>query len=157
MLEQPSILIREAHANDAPTIAQFNCDMAMETERLSLDKKTVDQGVLAVIEDPSHGFYLVAEEHNKVVGCLLVTYEWSDWRNGRMWWIQSVFVHHASRGRGVYKSLYQGVINRAEQIGGIRTVRLYVEKENHRAQSVYEKLGMHNSGYLVFETDLTQD
>jgi ribosomal protein S18 acetylase RimI-like enzyme len=144
--------IREAIMIDAASIANFNIAMALETESHRLDEFTVNSGVAAVIDDHSLGFYLVAEVDNKVVGCLLVTNEWSDWRNGMYWWIQSVYVCEENRGKGIYRGLYNEVLNRARQAGYVSAVRLYVEQDNLVAQSVYRKLGMQNSGYQVFET-----
>ena len=155
MSEQQAIVnIRIARQDDAATIARFNVAMALETENHHLDLSTVTRGASAVINDPSHGFYLVAEDADQLTGCLLVTYEWSDWRNGQMWWIQSVYVSPDHRGTGVYKNLYQEVVNRAQQRSDVPCIRLYVEKDNLRAQSVYEKLGMENSGYLVYEVSI---
>ena len=152
--QQVTVNIRIAKQDDAATIASFNVAMALETENHALDLATVTRGASAVIKDPAHGFYLVAESSGEVSGCLLVTYEWSDWRNGQMWWIQSVYVSPDHRGSGVYKKLYQEVVNRARQRSNVPCVRLYVEKDNLRAQSVYKKLGMVNSGYLVYEVPI---
>ena len=146
--------VRNASTDDAPIIARFNCAMALETENHTLDPGVVNAGVRTAIEQPAHGFYLVAEHDEQVAGCLLVTYEWSDWRNSRIWWIQSVYVDPGFRGRGLYKALYRAVVERAQAEEDINTIRLYVEKDNRLAQSVYEKLGMHNSGYLVYEATL---
>ncbi|MFT5113670.1 MAG: ribosomal protein S18 acetylase RimI-like enzyme [Parasphingorhabdus sp.] len=159
MTEQTnSIIIRSACNDDAQRITQFNCSMALETEQLELDTVTVLDGVKAVMIEPSHGFYLIAESEGSAIGCLMITYEWSDWRNGRIWWIQSVFVQPEFRGLGAYKALYKEVVTKARSNSDeIRAIRLYVEKDNTKAQSVYQKLGMENSNYLVFEEALTTD
>ncbi len=146
--------IREAVIADASTIAEFNIAMAMETESHALNRKTVNQGVAAVFGDSESGFYLVAEYDGIVAGCLMVTTEWSDWRNGRFWWIQSVYVAPNFRGHGLYRALYTAVHTRALNAGDVCGIRLYVEKDNRNAQSVYRKLGMDNTGYLVFEEPL---
>lgn len=145
--------IRNAVAADAETIAQFNSRMAQETEGVTLDWERVSAGVRAVFEKPEHGWYLLALESGRVVGQLMVTFEWSDWRNGVFWWIQSVYVTPEARGRGVYKELYAELLRRARQDGGVCGVRLYVEKHNQRAQHVYEGQGMRRSDYDLFEVD----
>jgi len=144
--------IRNASTSDASAIAGFNIAMALETEDHSLDPVTVERGVGAVMENPSLGFYLVAEVAGEVAGCLMVTTEWSDWSNANYWWIQSVFVDTRYRGRGIYRGLYAEVQKRAQGQDKVCAIRLYVEKDNDVAQSVYRKLGMDNSGYLVFES-----
>jgi ribosomal protein S18 acetylase RimI-like enzyme len=103
---------------------------------------------------PGQGFYLIAESDGQPVGCLMVTYEWSDWRNKVFWWIQSVYVLPDFRGRGLYKALYADVRRRAAEDGGVCGFRLYVEKENLKAQRVYEHLGMHEAPYLMYEENI---
>ena len=147
------IVIRLAAASDARTIAGFNAAMARETENLELDGERLLQGVQAVLDDPSKGFYLVAEIDGAVVGQLMLTFEWSDWRNGVFWWIQSVYVQPEARGRGVYKRLYREAVQRAERQGDVCGLRLYVERENERAQRVYRRLGMSPTAYRMYETD----
>ena len=149
-----TIIIREATLADAGIIADFNRAMALETESHTLDNETVRKGVEAVFSRPGLAFYLIAEHQSTVAGCLMVTTEWSDWRNGLYWWIQSVYVEHTHRGIGIYRRLYDEVLTRAQLEHNVSEVRLYVEKDNTVAQSVYEKLGMHNSGYLVYSVDL---
>jgi ribosomal protein S18 acetylase RimI-like enzyme len=145
--------IRPAALDDAETLTLFNAAMALETEHLSLDAERLRQGVEAVLVDASKGFYLVADEDGAVTGQLLITYEWSDWRNGVFWWVQSVYVRPDRRGLGVYKALYKEAVRRAEAAGNVCGLRLYVEKENGRAQSAYRKLGMSETDYLLYETD----
>ncbi|MEZ5392586.1 MAG: GNAT family N-acetyltransferase [Bryobacterales bacterium] len=106
-----------------------------------------------MVADPAKGFYLVAEEEGAVVGQLLITYEWSDWRNGVFWWVQSVYVRPESRGRGVYSTLYEDAVRRAREAGDVCGLRLYVERENRRAQRTYQKLGMRPTVYEMYETD----
>lgn len=145
--------IRTANAAEAPTIARFNALMARETEGIELDQDRVLAGVRAVFEKPERGWYVVAVESGEVVGQLMVTFEWSDWRNGVFWWIQSVYVKPEARGLGVYKALYAELLRRAREEGGVCGVRLYVEKHNQRAQEVYARQGMRRADYDLFEVD----
>ncbi len=147
------MIIRPATRDDAETIARFNVLMARETEHLELDPGRVLDGVRAVFDEPGRGWYLVADSENRVVGQLMVTYEWSDWRNGVFWWIQSVYVAPEARGQGVYKALYADLLRRAGADGGVCGLRLYVEKENGRAQGVYERSGMRRTAYDLYEAD----
>ncbi|MCC6295025.1 MAG: GNAT family N-acetyltransferase [Bryobacterales bacterium] len=147
------MIIRPATRDDAETIARFNVLMARETEHLELDPGRVLDGVRAVFDEPGRGWYLVAVAENQVVGQLMVTYEWSDWRNGVFWWIQSVYVAPEARGQGVYKALYADLLRRAGAGGGVCGLRLYVEKENVRAQGVYERSGMRRTAYDLYEAD----
>lgn len=148
------IKIRLARPRDAVKIARFNNAMAMETESRSLAEGTVVAGVKAVFSSNDRGFYVVAEHGEKVVGALMVTYEWSDWRNGFFWWIQSVYVEPDFRRRGVYRLLYSFVVDRAQRAGNVYGFRLYVERANEVAQKVYANLGMHETDYLMFEMGL---
>ena len=145
------IKVRQATAAEAGRIADFNRAMAMETEGLALDEKTVAAGVVGLMGHPDRGFYLVAEVGGAVVGCLLITYEWSDWRNKMFWWVQSVYVKPEHRGKGVYSALDEKVKALAAQAGNVCGLRLYVHKDNRRAQEVYRNLGMEETAYLVFE------
>lgn len=145
------IKVRQATVAEAGRIAAFNRAMAMETEGLALDEKTVAAGVVALMGHPDRGFYLVAEVDGAVAGCLLITYEWSDWRNKMFWWIQSVYVKPEFRGRGAYTALDEKVKMLAAQAGNVCGLRLYVHKGNARAQEVYRSLGMEETAYLVFE------
>ena len=143
--------IRIATLNDAPLLVDFNQEMALETEGKQLDAVTLTEGVRAVFSDPNKGFYVVAEDDGALVGGLLVTFEWSDWRNRWFWWIQSVYIVPEARGRGVYRQLYEHVKNAAAKHANVCGFRLYVERENVRAQRVYEKVGMENSIYYMYE------
>ena len=145
------IKVRQATAAEAVRIADFNRAMAMETEGLALDEKTVAAGVVALMGHPDRGFYLVAEADGVVAGCLLITYEWSDWRNKMFWWIQSVYVKPELRGRGIYRALDDKVQELAAKAGNVCGFRLYVHKGNARAQEVYRSLGMHETEYLLYE------
>ena len=145
------INVRQATAAESGRIAGFNRAMAMETEGLALEEQTVAAGVVALMGHPERGFYLVAEVDGAVAGCLLITYEWSDWRNRMFWWIQSVYVKPEQRGHGVYTALYGKVRELAAQAGNVCGFRLYVHKSNARAQETYRNLGMEETAYLVFE------
>ena len=147
--------IRPAVPDDAPAIVRFQQSMALETEDKPLDADLVTAGVAAVFADPLKGFYIVAETDGAVVGSLLITYEWSDWRNATFWWIQSVYVHADHRRRGVYTAMHDYVLDRARADAGICGVRLYVERTNTPAQATYKKLGMAHSHYDLYETDFT--
>ena len=143
--------IRIATAADAPDLVEFNQAMALETEGKKLDTNVLSRGVAAVFDDVQKGFYVVAEVEGHVVGCLLITFEWSDWRNGWFWWIQSVYVRPQARGKSVYSKLYAYVKEKAAQRTDVCGFRLYVDRDNEHAQRVYEKLGMERSNYLPYE------
>lgn len=142
---------RAATLDDSEAIQAFNIAMALETEGKSLCPETISRGVRALIEDPSKGFYLVAEREGTVVGCLLVTKEWSDWRNGDFWWIQSVYVTSENRRQGIYRDMYRVVKQMAKADGNVCGFRLYVEMENRAAQQTYERLGMQETHYKMYE------
>jgi GNAT superfamily N-acetyltransferase len=144
------VQVRAGVASDAETIADFNIKMAMETEHLRLDPPTVNAGVRAGLADAAKARYFVADIDGRVVGQLMLTHEWSDWRNGDIWWIESVYVHPDHRGRGVFGALYRHVaqLAKTERVVGLR---LYVEKENANAKTTYENLGMKMTCYDVME------
>ena len=145
-------IIRKANPSDAPYVVDYQIQMALETENLELTKSVVELGVGAVFNDKSKGAYYVAEIDGKVVGSLLTTYEWSDWRNGQVLWIQSVYILKEFRGQGVFKKLYAYVKEKVIDKGNdFRGIRLYVDKTNDDAQKVYEKLGMENHHYEMYE------
>ena len=153
------ITVRRAAPADAKTIADFNARMALETEGRELDAQRLAAGTLAVFEDEQRGFYLVAERASAVVACLLVTREWSDWRNGWFWWIQSVYVEPSRRRGGIFRAMYSWLEAQAREGGtltqGARIIglRLYVEHENVRAMATYEALGMRRADYQLYEVD----
>ena len=154
---QSEDLIRPARADDAADIARFNAAMAQETEGKALDPATLRAGVDAVFADARHGFYLVAESDGANVGCLMITYEWSDWRNGQWWWLQSVYVREDCRRRGIFRALHAEAERRARGTPGVIGLRLYVERENVNAQSTYAKLGMHDAGYRLYESEFAHE
>ncbi len=145
------ITIRTATLTDAGHLIEFQKKMAFETEGISLDHDTLAAGVHAVFEDPAKGTYYVAEENNIVVGCLMTTYEWSEWRCGTVLWIQSVYIDARLRGKGVYKKMYEHIQQIVLSDSRYRGIRLYVDRNNQAAQRVYEILGMNGSHYQVFE------
>ncbi len=149
------ITIRQAVPADGPVIADFNVRLAEETEGLRLDPARVQAGVGALLEDPAKGVYYVAEANGAVVGQLMITYEWSDWRNGNLWWIQSVYVKPEFRAQGIFRRLFEHVKNLAREQPGVPALRLYVHAENSRAHRSYERLGMSRTHYEVFEMDLS--
>jgi ribosomal protein S18 acetylase RimI-like enzyme len=144
--------IRAAAAADSHTIARYNSRMALETEGKALADDIVGPGVLALLDDPTKGRYWVAEADGRAIGQLMVTYEWSDWRNGTIWWIQSVYVHPDWRRRGVFSALYRHVESLVAATPGVIGLRLYVEENNQRAQQTYEALGMTRPSYIVMES-----
>ena len=149
-----NLQVRMASSADRDAFVRFNRAMALETENRKLDENVVAPGVDAVFEDPARGFYVVAQCGDDLAAALLVTFEWSDWRNANFWWIQSVYVMPAYRRRGLYRRLYQYVRERARSEGGVCGFRLYVEKHNSIARQVYESLGMTASDYLMYEETL---
>jgi GNAT superfamily N-acetyltransferase len=150
----PSILIRDATPDDRPAIVEFNRLLAVETESKVLDPAILDRGVALALAEPDRLRYWVAElcgsSGGRVIGQTAVTREWSDWRNGWLWWLQSVYIHHEFRGQGVFKALYRHIVEQARQTNVIG-LRLYVENGNHRARQTYQSLGMKPGGYSVLE------
>ena len=144
--------IRKARLADAPVIADFNTRLAWETEKLKLAPNTIKRGVRAVLKDASKGTYFVVEIDGTVIGQLMITYEWSDWRNGNIWWIQSVYVASDFRKQGVFRGLFQHVEKLAHTRREVCGLRLYVEKNNRRAHRTYESLGMRHTHYEIYET-----
>ena len=150
------ITIRSAVPADLDPIVAFQRAMARETEDKDLDLERVTRGVRAALQPSDgrdRGAYFVAERDGQVLASIMTTYEWSDWRDGWFWWIQSVYVVPAARGLGVYRALYEHVLRRAHEAGDVCGVRLYVETENERARAVYERLGMRRAHYHMYEVD----
>lgn len=151
------IVIRPARHDDVDTIVGFNAAMALETEGRNLDLATLREGTLAFLDNSGYGFYVVAELHqhkgHKPVGQLMITYEWSDWRNGIFWWIQSVYVLPDRRGMGVFRNMYDHIVVKAKTEPRVCGIRLYVDRENVKAQSVYKRVGLYPSMYTLFEQD----
>jgi ribosomal protein S18 acetylase RimI-like enzyme len=137
--------------SDASVIAEFNRRLALETEDLQLDPAVLDQGVRAVLADPGRGLYFVGEMNGDVVGQLMITYEWSDWRNSWVWWLQSVYVRADARGQGVFRAVFDFAAQRARQAGNVAALRLYVEKENGVAQATYHRLGFEEMHFHLLQ------
>lgn len=156
------LTIRRADTDDADALVGFSSAMAWETEHRRLDGTRLREGTQALLNTPSLGFFLVTEARESgrcvVVGQLMVTYEWSDWRNGVFWWIQSVYVDPAWRRQGVFRRMHDAVLSQAKADPTVCGIRLYVEQDNHTAQTVYQRLGLSPTPYKVYEQDfvLTQ-
>ncbi|HEV7699622.1 MAG TPA: GNAT family N-acetyltransferase [Pyrinomonadaceae bacterium] len=149
-----SVTIRFAAGPDAGSLIDFNQAMALETEGKRLDTDKISNGVEAVFDDEKKGFYVVAEADGQIVGGLMVTYEWSDWRNAWFWWIQSVYILPKARGTRLYARMYDFVKQRAAVAGNVCGFRLYVETENTHAQHVYDAVGMSRSHYVMYEEEV---
>ena len=150
-----AIRVRDSRASDLEFLAANHRSMARETERKTLPAAVVRRGTRAVLRDPSRGFYLIAEVDGRTAGQLLVTRDWSDWRDGDFWWIQSVYVRPAFRRRGAYRALYSAVADLARHAGIVRGIRLYTARTNRAAQSTYRSLGMQRTIYDVYEQLIT--
>ena len=147
------IFIRAGTVGDAEAIVRFNRALAWETEERALDEAILQKGVQEALIDASSCRYFVAELNEIVIGQMMLTYEWSDWRNGVFWWIQSVYVDLPYRRQGVFKQLYDHVAREARESPDCCGLRLYVEDNNQAAQATYSRLGMVSTKYRVFETD----
>jgi len=145
--------VRQATLDDLDTMVEFNAAMALETEDKGLNLEALREGVGSLLEDDSLGFYLLAESGGTVVGQLMVTTEWSDWRNANFWWLQSLYVLPEYRRQGVFRLLYERVCELANDAGNVCGLRLYVERSNHRAQQAYVNLGMVLSHYDMYEVE----
>jgi GNAT superfamily N-acetyltransferase len=156
-LVSKTISVRDAVKGDAGTIVAGNAAMAMETEGKTLDPGIVAHGVQAALDDAGKGRYWIAEHNGEPVGQIMTSHEWSDWRNGNMWWIQSVYVIESMRRNGVFSALYRHVEELARQDPACCGLRLYVERDNERAQATYIALGMTKPGYDVMEVDFRND
>jgi len=152
-METPALRIRPAYPREIPVLVEHNRRMALETEGRELDPERLRPGVEAVFADPARGNYHMALRADVPVGSLLLTSEWSDWRNGVFWWIQSVYVLPDARRQGVFSALYRHVLEKARTDPEVCGVRLYVDHDNVRAQEVYRRLGMREARYRFFELD----
>ena len=151
------LIIRAANLDDVESIITFSAAMALETENRHLDVNRLREGSLSLLNTPSYGFFMVAEirdgEQRRLIGQLMITYEWSDWRNGVFWWIQSVYVDPVWRRRGVFRRIHEAVASQAKADVKVCGLRLYVEQDNHTAQAVYQRVGLKRSVYKVYEED----
>lgn len=145
--------VRAAVLADRDTIVDFNVRLAAESEDMQLDPDVVTRGVALVLEDPGRGRYFLAEQEGRVIGQTMITLEWSDWRCGWFWWIQSVYVHPDHRGRGVFRRLLDHVMARAREREDVCGVRLYVDLDNRAAQQVYDRTGLPRAHYEMREVD----
>jgi len=152
-----SIQIREGTPSDRDIVARFNAAIAVETEDKTLDPDTLDAGVGKALADPERGVYFLAEVDGQVIGQLMFTLEWSDWRDGWFWWIQSVYVTPEYRRHGVFAKLYRHLVALARERADVCGVRLYVDAGNDRAQKVYGSLGMRMTDYRVMELSLAEE
>lgn len=148
-----TIHVRRAGPADHATLVEFNLSLARETEAKELDREWLERGVREALQDEQRGTYWVAELEQRVAASLLITREWSDWRAGWVWWIQSVYVEPQARRRGLYTALHQHVLSTACAAADVVGVRLYVDRSNHAAQTTYRALGLHPSHYDMYESD----
>ena len=156
MPHESALIIRKASREDAETLVAFSLAMALETEGRRLDKSRLREGTLSLLSTPAHGFFMVAEvpkQDRMLVGQLMITYEWSDWRNAVFWWVQSVYVVPDWRRQGVYRRMHQAIVEQAQADPDVCGIRLYVERDNRTAQAVYQRVGLTPSTYTVFEQD----
>lgn len=144
-------MIRKATIADIPFLVAFQQKLAQETENVTLDNAILHKGMQAMFDDPSKGFYNVVEDNGVVIGCHMITYEWSDWRNGLVWWLQSVYVIESYRKQGIFKLMYENIVRIIQNDSSLIGLRLYVDKTNARAMKVYESMGMNGEHYTVYE------
>ena len=150
--DRPPVTVRPATLADAETITAFNLALALESEDLQLDPAVVNPGVRRALESTDRALYFVAvDAAGALLGQIMVTYEWTDWRNGWLWWIQSVYVTPTARRRGVYRQLFEHVRNLARTRGDVRGLNLYVHHANTPAMQCYERLGMSRAAYQIYE------
>jgi len=149
-MNTPKIVIRPAVPPDSTIIRDFQKAMAMETENMILNHEIISRGVESVFSDSGKGQYFIAEAGGKTVASLLITYEWSDWRNANVWWFQSVYVIPEYRRKGIFRQMYNFIRNEADR-EGVAGLRLYVETANVRAHKTYEAMGMNGSHYKMYE------
>jgi len=145
------IAIRKAVRSDLKTLIDFQIRLAWESENVALDANILEKGISALFADPNRGAYYVAVNDSEVVGCHMITYEWSDWRNGMVLWIQSVYVKETYRQQGIFRAMYENLLQTVKADSGLVGIRLYVDNTNVRAQKTYATMGMNGDHYSVFE------
>ena len=145
--------IRNAEIDDIEILVQFNSQMAMETENKLLDRSVLKEGLQKALQQNHFCRYFVAEIKGEVIGQTMLTYEWSDWRNGQIWWLQSVFVDKKYRQKGVFRALYSHIKALAKSLTQVRALRLYVKNDNNQGQTVYKQLGLYPAGYHIYEDE----
>ena len=145
------ITVQKALPKHIDVLIDFQQRLAYESEEVTLDAATLRKGMEAMFADPGKGLYYIASDGEDVVGCHMITYEWSDWRNGMAWWLQSVYVRESHRKKGVFKIMYDNVISMIKKDPNLIALRLYVDKSNERAMKVYAAMGMDGSHYTVYE------
>ena len=145
------VLIRTGEESDAAALTEFNIAMALETEGRVLTLEVVSNGVQTLLKNPEYGFYVIVEKSGEIAGSLMVTTEWSDWRDGEFWWVQSVYVRRDYRRQGIYRKLYEYIKAKAAKRGNVGGFRLSVDRDNAVAQQAYLKLGMSETCYKIFE------
>lgn len=150
-LYMDDVEIRKAEISDILIIKGFQLLLALESEGISLDQDILQKGIQAVFDDGEKGQYYLAVKEGKAIATLLITREWSDWRNGTVWWIQSVYVEKQHRKSGVFKKMYEYLKNAVIEDSSVRGLRLYVDNHNENAQAVYRQLGMDGNHYRFFE------
>ena len=148
---ESKIIFRPAREEEKETIIEFQMLMAQETEQLALDQQKIEQGVSAVFDHPLYGNYYVAAHESKIIACLLTTYEWSDWRNSIVWWLQSVYVLPEYRRQGVFKLMYEKIREQVMLLPEVSGIRLYMHHSNIRAAKAYNAMGMDGENYKMFE------
>ena len=153
-IKLPHVLIRPGRSDDLETLVEYNLALARETEDLELNPETLRAGVEKALARPESSRYFVAEAQDKVIGQTMVTFEWSDWRDGFIWWLQSVYVHTEFRSQGVFHRIYSHIESEARKDQAARAIRLYVMQDNARGMGAYQKAGMAPSGYIVYEREL---
>lgn len=146
-----NVIVRKARFEESDTIINFNINMAKETENIELPYEKIAPGVRGLFSNPEYGFYIVAEIDGEIAASMMITYEWTDWRNGIFWWIQSVYVREEFRRKGIYSKMYEWVKDQVKSKKDVFGFRLYVEKENINAQKTYEALGMKETVYKMYE------
>ncbi len=146
--------VRQGIESDSETLIEFNRAMARETEDRELPLNLIKPGVESFLKHREYGFYVIAEKDSEIVGSLMITFEWSDWRNGLFWWIQSVYVKPEFRRQGVYSSMHNYVRELAKEKGNIVGLRLYAERNNETAHKTYESNNMHKTIYIMYEQEI---